>query len=109
MRHYPLSTFHYQLQGGRPFAEGFSSTVALPQGNSAPVFGWQSDSKPLSNTNCQPKTESELPCGNVMFRRNITHQIDIDVSRLAPVFGRQLDFQIAKTDKTGALAMWSFR
>jgi hypothetical protein len=39
----------------------------------APVSGWQSDSKQLGNTNCQLNTGSELPCGNVMFRRNITH------------------------------------
>ncbi|MDR0335760.1 MAG: hypothetical protein LBI18_01580 [Planctomycetaceae bacterium] len=38
-----------------------------------PVFGRQSNSKQLGNTNCRLNTGSELPCGNVMFRRNITH------------------------------------
>jgi hypothetical protein len=37
-----------------------------------PVFGRKSDFKPFSNTNCRPNTGSKLPCGNVMFRRNIT-------------------------------------
>jgi hypothetical protein len=36
----------------------------------APLFGWQSDSKPFGNTNCQTNTESELPCGNVMVGEN---------------------------------------
>ncbi|MDR0337264.1 MAG: hypothetical protein LBI18_09260 [Planctomycetaceae bacterium] len=30
----------------------------MPQGNSDSVFGWQLDSKPLGNTNYQPKTEA---------------------------------------------------
>ncbi|MDR0337018.1 MAG: hypothetical protein LBI18_08005, partial [Planctomycetaceae bacterium] len=51
----------------------FSVCVAVRQ--LALVFGWQLDSKPLGNTNCHPKTGAELPCGNVMFRRNITHLI----------------------------------
>ncbi|MDR0337748.1 MAG: hypothetical protein LBI18_11725 [Planctomycetaceae bacterium] len=36
----------------------FRRKVALPQGNFDPVFGWQSDSKPFSNTNCQPNTRA---------------------------------------------------
>ncbi|MDR0335538.1 MAG: hypothetical protein LBI18_00425 [Planctomycetaceae bacterium] len=38
-----------------------------------PVLSRQLDSKPLGNTNCRPKTESELPNGNATFRRKVAH------------------------------------
>ncbi|MDR0336975.1 MAG: hypothetical protein LBI18_07785 [Planctomycetaceae bacterium] len=53
----------------------FRRNITLPQGNSNPVLSWQSDSKPLGNTNCQPNTRA------VMFRRNITHLV-VDSGKL---------------------------
>ncbi|MDR0338185.1 MAG: hypothetical protein LBI18_13965 [Planctomycetaceae bacterium] len=39
------------------------------------VFGWQFVLPSDLESDCRPETGSELPCGNVMFRRNITHLI----------------------------------
>ncbi|MDR0335887.1 MAG: hypothetical protein LBI18_02240 [Planctomycetaceae bacterium] len=39
----------------------------------APAFGWQFVLPNGLESDCQLNTRSELPCGNVMFRRNITH------------------------------------
>ncbi|MDR0337274.1 MAG: hypothetical protein LBI18_09310 [Planctomycetaceae bacterium] len=35
-----------------------------------PVSSWQSDFKPFGNTNCQPNTGAELPCGNATVDEN---------------------------------------
>ncbi|MDR0336354.1 MAG: hypothetical protein LBI18_04620 [Planctomycetaceae bacterium] len=57
-KHHPPLYQYCLLLGGQPFAEGFSSTVALSLGNSDPVLSWQLDSKPLGHTNCLPTTGS---------------------------------------------------
>ncbi|MDR0337686.1 MAG: hypothetical protein LBI18_11405 [Planctomycetaceae bacterium] len=47
----------------------------------APVYGRQLNSKPLGNTNCRPKTGSELPCGNATFRRKVAHLVPSPIIR----------------------------
>jgi hypothetical protein len=39
------------------------------------VFGWQFVLLNGLESDCHPKTGSELPYGNVMFRRNITYLV----------------------------------
>ncbi|MDR0336126.1 MAG: hypothetical protein LBI18_03450 [Planctomycetaceae bacterium] len=66
----------------------------------ASVFGLQFVLPNGLESDCQPTTEA------VMFRRNITHQIDVGDSRLDPVC-RKLSQRWVKTLRRNITYLWS--